>query len=200
MMKWASSVLPVGLLLGVFCGPAIAITTLDGDAAALVSGSQAFVGVNWTADVDYAVYAPTKYPGSHPDSSSKYIYAYQVFNDSGSTDTLASLTISLLAGAGAANPDDDSTYAVLGGVAPLLSRLAGSPATSVQWVVDVDAGEHSTVLLFSSPYTYTFAAATLADGGVGDTRTLPTPLPEPATISLLVIGAAALVRRGRVRA
>jgi len=200
MMKWVPNVVTVGLVLGALCGPAIAVTTLDGDAAALVSGSQPFTGVDWTADVEYAVYAPTKYPGSHPDAGSKYIYAYQVFNDSTSTATLASLTINLLSGSGAASPADDSTYAVLGGVAPLLSRLAGSPPTSVQWVLDVDPAEHSTVLLFSSPYTYTSAAATLTNSGVGDTRTLPTPLPEPATISLLVIGAVALVRRGRARA
>jgi len=195
-MKWASRGLLSVLMPGILCSSALA-TTLNADAAALTKGSQPFAGTAWSADVEYAVYAPATYPGSHPDKDAKYIYAYQVFASSAGTATLTSLSLNLPVGAGAASPGDDLTYGMAGGVAPLLSRLTGSPPTIVQWVLDVDGGEHSTVLLFSSPNSHTLAAATLANGGVGDTQSLPTPLPEPTTMALLALGALVLVRRWR---
>jgi len=173
-------------------------SVLDGDAAATISGSVAFdVGSKWGADVEYAVYAPTAYPGSHPDKDANYIYAYQVFNDATSTVTLVSLSVGLEDGSGAASPQDDSGYGVSGGVAPLLSRLAGSPPTSVQWAIDVDADEHTTVLLYSSPNSYTWTSATVVDGGEGDTHLLPSPTPEPLTLGVLALGGVLLLGRRR---
>ncbi|KKK76030.1 hypothetical protein LCGC14_2867790 [marine sediment metagenome] len=189
-----------GLLVTLLCVPVVGdvITRLDGDTAAAVSGSVAFSETGeWLADVEYAVYAPGAYPGDHSDSSTQWIYAYQAFCDSGSTMTLASLSVGLLEGSGAASATDDSTHGEPGGVAPLLSRLVGTPPTSVQWTIDVDAGEHTTVLLFSSPYSHTFDSATLANGGDGDTDLLPTPVPEPTTLSLLLLGGVVLARRIR---
>ncbi|MCD4699688.1 MAG: hypothetical protein K8R91_03835, partial [Phycisphaerae bacterium] len=39
---------------------------------ALISGTVAFAAGEWTADVDYAVYAPGTYPGSHSDKDTNY--------------------------------------------------------------------------------------------------------------------------------
>ena len=82
-MKWVSKGALAVLVLGLLCSSASA-TLLDGDAAALISGTQSFAGTAWAADVEYAVYAPAAYPGSHTDKNSKYIYAYQVFSGAGS--------------------------------------------------------------------------------------------------------------------
>ncbi len=197
MRDWKSAAI-MGLVALLFCGPARgAIIYLDGDSAALASGTVVFTQPSWDADVEYAVYAPGAYPGTHADKSTKYIYACQVFSDATSQATLASLSIGLLPAASAGGAGDDASYGATGGVAPLLSRVVGSPATSVQWTIDVDANEHSTVLLFSSPYSYTFEPATLTNAGQGDTEQLPSPVPEPATIGLLALGTLAMIRRKR---
>ena len=176
---------------------------LNGDGAALVSGSLDVIGDSqWAADVDYAVYAPGDYPGIYSGADSKFIYAYQIFNESSSTATLASFSVGLLEDAFVVSCGDDATYGAAGGVSPLLSRLVGSPATSAQWTIDVDAAENTTVLVASSPFGYTFGSAALANGGESATMSVPTPsadlgIPEPATLSLLVLGGLALIRRRR---
>ena len=141
-LKSVLAVMVVGLLAGPVAGGVI-----DVDPAALISGSEAFATSHWIADIDYAVYAPNTYPGAHVDKATNYIYAYQVFNHVGSTVTLSALSVGLGAGSGAASPTDDGGYGAAAGVAPLLSRLVGLPATSVQWAISPDPGEHTTVLL-----------------------------------------------------
>ncbi len=189
-------------ICAVWAGIASGDVTIADDQAedyALISGTVAFASelYGWTADVDYAVYAPGEYQGTHVNKDTNYIYAYQIFNDPG-TMTLSHLSIGLEENAGAASPGYDSTYGVSGGVVPVLSWLVGTPPTSVQWVDGVAPSAHSTVLLFSSPYTYTFEPATLANGGEGDTQSMPTPIPEPATMCLLVLGGiGVLIRRRR---
>lgn len=164
------------------------------EGTAVVSGSQVFSGGDWSAYVDYAVYAPDDYPGTHVDQDDSYIYAYQVFNEDGSASTLGSLTVGLGDGSGVANPGSDGTYGP-SGETPDLARLLGSPPTSAQWVMSLDATENSEILLFSSPNSYTWDSATLANGGQGDTQSLPSPVPEPTTLCLVALGALGLARR-----
>ncbi|MGC9455547.1 MAG: PEP-CTERM sorting domain-containing protein [Phycisphaerae bacterium] len=167
---------------------------------ALLSGCVDFDAPTWGARVDYAVYAPNQYPGEHEDKSDSYIYAYQIFNDATSEVPLSSFSVGLDAGSGAANPGDDGSYGVAGGEAPLLAYLVGDPPSSVSWAgFDTSPEEYSTVLLYSSPYGYQWKSATLADGGEGVTKQLPSPVPEPLTTSLLAAGGmlALLSRRRR---
>ena len=197
-MRGVQSFLSVALTLGLItCGAPGAM--LDGDAAAEISGTVSFSQPLWDADVEYAVYAPGNYPGTHADKAASHIYAYQVFNASASSVMLSSLSVGVDPGSGAASATDDTFYGAAAGVAPLLSRLVGSPATSAQWTIAPAPGAHTTVLLFSSPNHYTFAPATVVDGGQGDTHDLPTPVPEPATLSLLAVAGALLGFRRRRR-
>ena len=175
-------------------------TNLNGDPAALISGAADFSSPDdFAAAVEYAVYAPGDYAGVFAGSDEYFIYAYQVFNDPGSAGWLASFTVGLLEGAGVVGYGFDDTYGVLGGEEPLLTRLVGGAnPTSVEWVLDEMASDvHSTVLLFSSPFTYTWDTGSIINQGGQDTQPLPTPIPEPATMALLGLGAVALVARRR---
>lgn len=193
-MRGIGLVLAIGLITTSAFG-----LPLAGDPAAITSGSVVFAEAsNWIAQVDYAVYEAGAYPGTHPDAQTNYIYAYQIFNDPLSADTLSTFTLGLLSGSDAASPTSDAGYGAAGGVSPLLSRLVGSPSpTSVQWVLDLSWDQHTTTLLFSSPHSFTFAPATLANGGLGDTHPLPTPVPEPTSMGLLLAGIAMVTRRKR---
>ncbi|MCK4624104.1 MAG: hypothetical protein KAV00_02250 [Phycisphaerae bacterium] len=176
-----------------FADATIADDQTDGNGA-LISGSEDFSMTDWSAHVDYAVYAPGNYPtGDFPpeEFEDHYTYAYQVFNDSSSLVALSSFNVGLAEDSGAANITFDIFYGVPGGISPGFSWLVGVPPGpgSAQWiVVQWTPGTHSTVLLFSSPNTYTFDSATLVDGGEGNTQLLPTPLPEPAVLFLLCGG------------
>jgi hypothetical protein len=184
-------------------GAAFADATIADDQTegyAQISGTVVFSAPKWDADVDYAVYAPSQYPGDHADKDTHYIYAYQLFNDTESDVTMSSLSIGLDSGAGVANVWYDDTYGVSGGDIPYVSwflPLYDPNPTSVQWVGSWVPGNHSTVLLFSSPYTYTWDSATVVNGGEGETLSLPSPLPEPATMILLCGGAVPILLRYR---
>ena len=185
-------------------GAAFADATIADDqteGCALISGTEAFSAGEWDADVDYAVYAPGQYPGSHIDKDINYIYAYQIFNDSASTATLSHLSVGLGEDAGAANPRFDDGYGVSGGIFPALSWLVGTPPGSVQWTgAQWAPSTHSTVLLFSSPNSYTFDSATLVNHGTSDTQSLPSPVPEPATLLLLCGGVVPILLKHRRKA
>lgn len=196
----------VAVVCAVAGGAVLAADTIADDYAegyALVSGTVSFVGdSDWTGYVDYAVYAPDEYTslGDHPDEETKYIYAYQIFNDSTSTVTVSHLSIGLASDAGADNVWYDTTYGESGGSIPVLSWLVGNPPGSVQWVGSWAPGTHSTVLLFSSPNNYTWDSATMANGGKGDTHDLPSPLPEPAVLILLCGGIVPMLLKHRRKA
>jgi len=176
---------------------------LDGDPSALVSGSANYVGGDdWAAVVSYAVFAPGDYLGTFDGSDDLFIYAYQIFNDAASDATLSAFSVGLLEDAGVVACGDDATYGTAGGEAPLLSRFVGSPATSAQWIIDLDADEYSTVLIFSSYYGYTWDTGVLANGGVGHPMPMPTPsaetgVPEPASLAFVILGGLGILGRKR---
>ena len=179
--------------------------SLNGDPAAQISGNVLFQEANhWTADIQYAVYAPGTYAGSHPDAATQYIYAYQIFNHTGSLSTLSTLSVGLLEGADAVHVSSDATYGVLGGNSTLLAQAFGAPPTSAVWAVSIPPGQSSQVLLFASDKPPIFNFATLKNGGLGDTHMLPSPqgnavIPEPLTLAALGLGCFPIAGRLRRR-
>ena len=162
-------------------------------------------GDTLTAQVDYAVYDRGDYPGLDPSGGADYAYVYQIFNDAASTVGVEWFSVGLESGAIARNPGEDTSPDApgqSGGQSPLMARVG---STSVSWLFDpgVPVGGHSTTLIFTSPYRPTWKSGALADGGLPTPGSglLPSPIPEPATAALLLVGVAApLIARRRRRA
>jgi hypothetical protein len=160
------------------------------------------------ADVDFAVFAPGGFGLSYggaadPSGGTEYVYAYQIHNTAPGAvgdRSISTMTVGL---------DGDESpagvgFVLAGGLAPSASSFvpAGPPFTSARWSYTgalLAPGMTSEILLFTSPNGPEMDDASLI-GGINDTQLLPSPVPEPASVVLLVLGAAALliVRRGRM--
>ena len=154
--------------------------------------------------IDYAVFEPGQYPGQAVNKDTEYVYAYQAFNQAVSTVGLTSLSVGLETDSGAHGIGDDVSAGqpgVAGGISPDIAVIGSSSARwGFGWIggSEVSAGQLSTVLIFSSPNGPTWDTATMLDGGVPTpVGLLPSPVPEPATMLLLAVGAAGLAIRKR---
>ena len=142
------------------------------------------------ATVDYAVYDKGQYPGTVPSGlGGKYIYAYQVFNETSSNINIDFFSVGLKPGAIDLATDqswDDSAYALPGGIScTIFIDFIGSPAEKAGFAFfagPIGIGQHSEVLLFSSDYEPMYYYGIVAGGALGK---LPSPIPEPGTIILL---------------
>jgi PEP-CTERM motif len=170
--------------------------------------------------VEYAVYAPGMFdlsypnpamPGADPSNGTEWVYAYQVYNTGTAADLqITGLTVGLDALAdphsvGILNPlygdngkDPDSSF---------FSPSSGPPLSSTRWSYTGAAtrlfggapGEHSEILLFTSPHPPTYRDGGILGGAAPAPALLPSPVPEPGTIVLFAVGAmilAAARRRG----
>lgn len=163
-----------------------------------------------SVDVQYAVYAPgsfdADFPGKDPSNNSQYVYAYQLINNATSTDNIQKITLGLDSHALPANISEiDDPNPPSGTISN--PSFTGSTPSSAAWTYTIDIniqpGEKSKILIFTSPNGPTWASSTLrgfAVGVIGNVPGgLPSPVPEPAALfGLVIVGCVfVLVRRFR---
>jgi hypothetical protein len=155
-----------------------------------------------TGYVDYAVYDKHAYSGSviFPNL---YVYAYQVFNNIGSTAAIDFFSVSLNPGVQASHADWEisKSYSAPGGSIPAPSVLPQSVIYLFPFV-DISPGENSRTLYFASDCSPGPAMGKgVIFGGSGGRAfvNVPTPwlVPEPATMLLLGLGVIFVLKRKR---
>jgi hypothetical protein len=141
--------------------------------------------------IDYVVYGPGAYSSSIMD----YVYTYKIFNAADSTVGIDYFSVGL-------SPDVQVT------ISPWCSPSGSEDiipmpflaSTSVLYIfpTGIEAGGNSATLLFASDCGPGIEMGIgVVAGGVagGENVPLPSPTPEPATFSLLGIGALLALRR-----
>jgi hypothetical protein len=126
-------------------------------------------------------------------------FGYVMDNNYDSVDTLGRLSVTGYAGfktdvaAGTPRPP----YIV----ADLANRSSNGDVISFDWLSGVGQGVQTRyVWLLTDAKNYQKASASVIDGGVANTTIFaPAPVPEPASIAALGLGAVALIRRRRNR-
>jgi hypothetical protein len=161
----------------------------------------------FAADIEYAVYRDSaaalnlRFPGL-------YIYAYQLFNYADSTFPLDTFSMGVngnqqVANVGYCDPTGGSRLPdglgewSLGANSVLWEFNDNHPPSSM-----VYPGGHSAILYFTSPFGPGRASATVVGGlgaDVGESNGPFSPIPEPATGGLLLVGAAALLAAAGAR-
>lgn len=156
-----------------------------------------------SATMDFAVFAPgpafdAAFPGQDTSNGTHYVYAYQFLNlDS----TVINLTVGL---------HGDEVLGTVGfiqdagAVDPSSFSFTGAGPTSVNWDFNVStplltSGLSSAVLFFTSANAPEFDTGSIT-ADIGDTQLVPSPLPEPATLGLLLAGVGMMVVGKRRRA
>ena len=205
----------VGLLL---VGGASGSVVLSSDANAMSAwqGSALFASADpgnlpqLAASVDYAVYAPGKFnvsfPGMDPTAGAEFIYAYQVYNNlsphpgwpvwQGNEDYVTKFSV----GMSVLFDELPSNAGFLAGTgqAPSASNL---PTGSAGWTYRASFnkllyGATSAVLYYASPFGPEWDDGTVQGyNSVTLPLSMPSPTPEPATLSLLAMGGLAMLRR-----
>ena len=191
--------------------------TLASDGNATAQGTEVFSATvpgfpelgSLEAVVEYAVYSPgdfdTSFPGGDPSGGSDYVYAYQMFNTG--PNELDQLTVGLDAG-------DDATF--IGVIDDTVGDVGVNPNpsgvtfqgtvpnfTSAKWTYNPDPGVpnggKSRILFFTSPNSPELDSATVLAGSIADTQQLPSPVPEPTTLALAMLGLIGCAMRYRRR-
>lgn len=183
-------ILAVVVCLTLTAGQAIGAGPADyGNTA--TSGSTDFKSGGVDVAVDYAVYNPGEFTGSHVDKATKHIYAYQATNNN--NNPISSFNVGLNPGADVANPSS------IGNGQPA-SYWGPSGIVEGAFYFPEGLSYQSQVLLFSSPHTYILGSAVVIGGdasGYFASGRVATPIPEPATIALLGLGTLVFIRRKR---
>jgi hypothetical protein len=165
--------------------------------------------------IEYCVYGPGQFglsfPGMDPSDGESYIYAYQLFNNidphpayqtTYDPDYVERFSVGLdsneaaqgcwfLSGTGIAPSDSDTLFAG--------STQVGWDFTEGQMAYSTDPDAVSAVLYFSSPAGPELDKTTVSGWQVASGWFLPSPslVPEPATMAVMLVGAASLLRRRR---
>ena len=145
-----------------------------------------------TSEVDYAVFAPGDFAGI--DSSAGYVYAYQVFNTSVSS-AISMFELELLDPDSVAMAGSVGTYG--GGQVPSIMAIDSiADVYRAFFSPSLPANSYSEALLLTSLNGPTRTMASVINSGLSDTNDdAPSPIPEPASLSLMSLAAIALLRR-----
>jgi hypothetical protein len=211
-------------LLLVVCISSLAVGDLLSTDPAAIPGWQgtrhySVVGVgSLKVDVDYAVYAPGQLATStvldaptYPGADTQYVYAYQIHNNIGGSQYLETLSVGFQDQVDFDSltepPELPSNIGFLAGLGNVPTNTSFSTGlTSARWSfvpTNVEIGQHSTVLIYTSPYPPEWDKASIQGGfAMIATENLPSPVPEPASVFLLTAAVlvavlAAAARRGR---
>lgn len=188
-------VLVLGLVGAVSVGSSASagILVSGGGGMPAFTGSQLFndssSGFTISANVDFAVFAPgafgVAFPGEDPSGGADFVYAYQIEN----LDTdIITMTVGL---------DSDESLGTIGFIGdaglvnPTASLFVGAGPTSAAWDFGPGTlvnGTSSAILFFTSADAPELDSATVV-AAFADSHNLPSPLPEPATLSLIALGA-----------
>lgn len=201
----------VGLVMALAGAPANAgiLTTLDTGLGGLFQGSQSYAGTCVTLQVDYAVFKPGYFPYSPTPAipADQYVYAYQLNSLFAGPNPSWAYVIKFSIGLqGNESPGVVGYYSdgLAGETLPSKSAFVTNN-TAVGWDWPTNAliasvtGAHSPILYFTSPYLPETDTASVSGFIPVATHLMPSPTPEPATLSLLALGGLTLLRR-RVRA
>jgi hypothetical protein len=145
-----------------------------------------------TTEVDYAVFAPGDFTGI--DSSAGYVYAYQVFNTSVS-GAISMFELGLLNSDVVAMAGSVGTYG--GGQVPSIMAIDSfADVYRAFFSPSLPENDYSEVLLLTSLNGPTRTLASVINSGLSDSSDdAPSPIPEPASLGLMSLGAIALLRR-----
>lgn len=145
---------------------------------------------------DFAVYAPGAYGPGDPSLGAAYVYAYEVFNLINPLSVeVSSFTVGIDPMAQVSNVGFDLGGRGVAGtdVPPTFWGVTGS---SVVWSFlgqTVVFGQDSATLLFTSPLPPQVSSASVQDGGLSDHQSVPSPLPEPASVAFILAGTGVVV-------
>ncbi|MHC4912008.1 MAG: PEP-CTERM sorting domain-containing protein [Planctomycetota bacterium] len=165
----------------------------DSDTATFTIGS----GSATVASDVYYGYAPGSYEG-------KYVYAYQI-NNMDSDLGLGHFSVSIAIADGASAYDADFEEQA-GAVNPAIWATLNNPVQSVDAIFTdtIENGESSARLWFVSDYAAGYSTSSLQSMSGGNsyyaTADVLSPVPEPATVTLLGLGALVVFRRKRLHA
>jgi len=193
-------------LVGLLAGAASAGLLLD-DPRGLVGwkGTVRFEALpNLFVDVEYNVYAPgpdfeTSFgTGTDPSHGAQYVYAYQILNNvNPNPDPVKDYVTSFSVGLSDKDeePANIGSVAVTGGTNPALKYFSPAPPlvpSTATWkfIPSMKYPAFSNILIYTSPYGPELDNATVL-GYSADTHSVPSPMPEPATLALMAGGLAA---------
>jgi len=202
-MYQKASILVIVLVSAVVFPSIVSAATISTDAVALPgfhSSTTFTAGLGLSGSLDYAVYGPGTYDGSLTFPADKYVYCYQLFDSLGSTVNIDYFSVGLYPGVTVGNLEYDAadTHAVAGGINPFTEFPLSQTVLCLFSASPITPNSHSSVLLFTSDKAPTMASG-VASGGYtgGAVISLPTPIPEPATMLLFTLAAPAIVNKVR---